>query len=103
MGHKSQEAVAVKKVPELLAENELLKIEIEKLKQRPQVSLEELSILYHDEATKELVVHNAKNLITKLQDQKPFMEWKDLSEDMKEGRRIMMKILQQHFLILRRD
>jgi regulator of replication initiation timing len=103
MGRKSQEAVAVKKIPALLAENEQLKIEIEKLKQRPQVSLEDLCICYHNDASKELVVNNTKNLITKPQDQKPFMEWKDLSEDMKEGRRIMMRILQQHFLILRRE
>jgi len=65
------------------------------------VELEELCIFYHNVATKELVVHNAKGLITKPQDQKPFIEWNGLTEDQKEGRRVMMRLLLKQYHIFK--
>lgn len=67
---------------------------------RKEVELESLAIYYHDVAAKELVVNNQKNLITK--PTFPYIEWKDLDEDKKEGRRIMMrKLLEQYRIIPR--
>jgi len=105
MGKKSQSAVAVSKVQSLMDEIAELKKVITNLYSKletKEVSIEDLCLTYHNDATKELVVNNAKNLITKPQDQKPFVEWKNLTEDMKEGRRILMKVLQKYYKIFPR-
>jgi len=110
MGKQSRELVAVSKVPTLLDEIKTLNQQIDlknkqidDLKRPPtEVSLNDLSIFYHNVATKELVVNNQKNLITKPVDQKPFIEWKDLTPEQKTGRMIMMDCLLKEYRIVKR-
>jgi flagellar hook-associated protein FlgK len=64
------------------------------------INIEDLSIFYHNVASKELVVNNTKNLITK--PTTPFIEWKDLTDEQKDGRRIMMGCLLKEYRIVKR-
>ena len=108
MGKQSRELVAVSKVPTLLDEIKTLNQQIdlknkqiEDLKRPPtEVSLDDLSIFYHNVAAKELVVNNEKNLITVPHG--PYIEWKDLTTLQQNGRKIMMDCLLKEYRIVKR-
>ena len=59
-------------------------------------TIEELAMSYH-EICRELVNQNQDKMITK--PKVPYIEWKDLSDEQKEGRRLVARRLLEKYII----